>query len=85
MFVAASYESVRDILLRNGVEDSRIRALCGGAAASVVGQTIIVPFDIISQHMMVIGQKHGNSVLNPLNIEYKVSMLFLYYFMQHIG
>lgn len=67
----ASYESVREVLLQNGVTDSRVRALCGGAAASIVSQTIIVPFDIISQHMMVIGQKHGHSVLNPLNIDYQ--------------
>ncbi|XP_018018975.1 solute carrier family 25 member 44 [Hyalella azteca] len=66
-----SYESVREMLLRQGVTDSRLRALCGGAAASVVSQSIIVPFDIVSQHMMVIGQKHGRSVLNPLKIEYQ--------------
>lgn len=35
--------------------DCRIRALIGGGCASVVSQTIVVPFDIISQHLMVLG------------------------------
>ena len=29
--------------------------LVGGASASLVGQTIIVPFDVISQHLMILG------------------------------
>lgn len=36
---------------------SHIRALVAGGCASVVGQTCIVPFDVISQHMMVVGMK----------------------------
>uniref|UniRef100_A0A2P2I5L7 Solute carrier family 25 member 44-like n=1 Tax=Hirondellea gigas TaxID=1518452 RepID=A0A2P2I5L7_9CRUS len=72
MAYMASYESVREVMFtEGGITDSRVRALCGGAVASLVSQTIIVPFDIISQHMMVIGQKHGHSVLNPLNIDYQ--------------
>ncbi|KAF2362549.1 Mitochondrial substrate/solute carrier [Trinorchestia longiramus] len=67
----SSYETVREMLLQQGITDSRLRALCAGAAASVVGQSIVVPFDVISQHVMVIGQQHGRSVLNPLNIEYQ--------------
>lgn len=35
--------------------DSRVRALVAGGAASMVGQTIIVPFDVLSQHLMMIG------------------------------
>lgn len=31
-----------------------------GGCASVVGQTIIVPFDVISQHMMIVGMKQSN-------------------------
>ena len=30
--------------------------LVGGSCASLVGQTIIVPFDVISQHLMLLGQ-----------------------------
>lgn len=50
-----------------------MRALVGGGCASLVGQTIIVPFDIISQHIMVLGQLEGrgnSKVVNPLNIDY---------------
>lgn len=41
--------------------DGRIRALVGGGCASIVGQTIVVPFDVISQHLMVLGLVDNNS------------------------
>lgn len=47
--------------------NDKIRAFVGGGCASIVGQTIIVPFDVISQHMMLLGYtsaKHA-SRLNP--------------------
>lgn len=56
-FYVLTYENVRHILQANNVTDSRIRALIGGGCASLVGQTIIVPIDIVSQRMMMIGQK----------------------------
>lgn len=69
-----TYENVRHFLQQRGVKDSQLRALAGGACASLVGQTIIVPFDVISQHMMVLGQveSYGRSkvVVNPLKIDY---------------
>lgn len=34
---------------------SNIRALIAGGTASLVGQTIIVPFDVLSQHLMMMG------------------------------
>lgn len=37
--------------------DSKIRALVAGGLASVVGQTIIVPFDVVSQHLMMLGSQ----------------------------
>lgn len=39
---------------------SHVRALIAGGCASVVGQTIIVPFDVISQHMMIVGMRQNN-------------------------
>jgi len=51
----STYEGVRYTLDRNGVKDLKLKALAGGSCASLVGQTIIVPFDVISQHMMVLG------------------------------
>lgn len=87
IFYITTYENVRHFLQQRGVKDSRVRALAGGACASLVGQTIIVPFDVISQHMMVLGQAegHGKSriVVNPLKIDYhgrkKPQVLFFIY------
>ena len=56
----------------NGMKNSRVKALVGGSCASLVGQTVIVPFDVISQHMMVLGldPRAGKSDLsaNPLAV-----------------
>uniref|UniRef100_T1J0N7 Solute carrier family 25 member 44 n=1 Tax=Strigamia maritima TaxID=126957 RepID=T1J0N7_STRMM len=81
VFYVTTYENVRRIAqIYGGIEDSRLRGMIGGGAASVVGQTIIVPFDVISQHMMILGQYESvqpNQVnkpplrLNPLNIKYE--------------
>lgn len=54
VFYISTYEGIRHVLAQHHV-DSRLRALIGGGCASVVGQTIIVPFDVISQHLMVLG------------------------------
>lgn len=92
IFYITTYENVRHLLQQRGVQDSRIRALVGGGCASLVGQTIIVPFDVLSQHMMVLGQLQGRGkskvVVNPLRIDYRgkkkgkvwFGCLFLYYF-----
>ena len=54
----STYEGVRHVLGSSQlVTDTKVRAFLGGAAASVVGQTIIVPFDVISQHLMLMGQQ----------------------------
>jgi solute carrier family 25 protein 44 len=64
VFYVSTYEGVRHILNQDTMTariDSRIKALIGGGAASVVSQTIVVPFDVLSQHLMVLGVsfKHG--------------------------
>ncbi|EFX69084.1 hypothetical protein DAPPUDRAFT_301164 [Daphnia pulex] len=63
-FYVLTYENVRHLLQTNGVTDSRIRALVAGGCASLVGQTIIVPIDVISQHLMMMGQKIGGVTQN---------------------
>ena len=62
-FYVLTYENVRHLLQANDVTDSRIRALVAGGCASLVGQTIIVPIDVISQHLMMMGQKVGISIV----------------------
>lgn len=79
VFYVSTYESVRHILGQDSVIgqiDSRIKALIAGGAASLVGQTIVVPFDVLSQHLMVLGintTKHGKRCvdmmgMNPLGL-----------------
>lgn len=62
----ATYESSRHFLKQHDVSPT-VRALISGAVASLVGQTIIVPFDVISQHLMFLGvadYRDGGKVIN---------------------
>lgn len=69
VFYISTYEGVRHILNDFGA-GQRMKSLIGGGCASLVGQTIIVPFDVISQHAMVLGMgmPGGKSHMNPLGI-----------------
>ncbi|XP_066996338.2 solute carrier family 25 member 44 [Anabrus simplex] len=58
VFYISTYEGVRFLLSRYDA-DSRLKALVGGGCASIVGQTIIVPVDVLSQHLMVLGYSDG--------------------------
>ncbi|XP_013786806.2 solute carrier family 25 member 44-like [Limulus polyphemus] len=70
-----TYEKVRHILTEYAnIEDKRVKGLIGGGCGSLVGQTIITPFDVISQHMMMIGQRNGSVIKltessNILNVD----------------
>lgn len=71
VFYVTTYEGVRHLLGQDPMTsqlDPRIKALIGGGCASVVGQTIIVPFDILSQHLMVLGvsYKHGKMAVDKV-------------------
>ncbi|XP_017889613.1 solute carrier family 25 member 44 [Ceratina calcarata] len=78
VFYVSTYEGVRHILGQHGVIgnlDSRVKSLIAGGAASLVGQTIVVPFDVLSQHIMVLGfntGKQGRFIdkmgMNPLGL-----------------
>ncbi|KAI1289789.1 Solute carrier family 25 member 44 [Halotydeus destructor] len=71
-----TYETMRHAASKYGdIHDNRIRGLIGGGCGSLVSQTIITPFDVISQHMMVIHSKKQSktpqkfsSFTNPLII-----------------
>lgn len=54
VFYISTYEGVRHVLTRNNA-DTRVKSLVAGGCASLVGQTIVVPFDVLSQHLMVLG------------------------------
>lgn len=79
VFYVSTYEGVRYFLGQyTDLQriDSRGKALIAGGCASLVGQTIVVPFDVLSQHLMVLGinsTKHGNRYvdkmgMNPLGL-----------------
>ena len=56
IFYISTYEGVRHLMAtRFDIHDLVLRAAVGGLCASVVGQMITVPFDIVSQHMMLLG------------------------------
>lgn len=63
-----TYEAVRHIGTNYGAGPTTKTLLAGGCA-SVVGQTLVVPFDVISQHMMVLGMGTHGTDLNPLGIK----------------
>lgn len=70
VFYISTYEGVRHVLAQRNV-DSKMRALIAGGAASMVGQTIIVPFDVISQHLMMMGAvQKGDKVVCASHILY---------------
>ena len=72
----STYEGVRHVLDNHGIKENKVKAMLGGASASLVGQTIIVPFDVISQHLMVLGTiaskgktgGGGELAVNPLAV-----------------
>ncbi|XP_063231624.1 solute carrier family 25 member 44 isoform X2 [Bacillus rossius redtenbacheri] len=69
----STYEGVRHALATNGVDNARAKSLAAGGCASLVSQTAVVPFDVLSQHLMVLGVAgHGSSdrkvILNPLGL-----------------
>ncbi|XP_031825698.1 solute carrier family 25 member 44 [Nomia melanderi] len=85
VFYVSTYEGVRHLLGQDNVIgrlDSRVKALIAGGAASTVGQTIVVPFDILSQHLMVLGitdSKRGKyhmdkMGINPLGVKFEPGM-----------
>ena len=72
VFYATTYEGVRHLLGQNALTsnlDSRVKALIGGGAASLVGHSIVIPFDVLSQHLMVLGVnvKHGKLVVDKVS------------------
>lgn len=73
VFYIATYEGMRHILSQYNAPQS-VKALVGGGAASLVGQTVIVPFDVLSQHLMVLGLvdrcSPKKATLNPLGIKF---------------
>lgn len=56
----ATYEKTRDLVSNyTSISDSRKKAFLSGGISSAVSQTLIIPFDVVSQHiMMALNTKH---------------------------
>jgi len=79
VFYVSTYEGVRHLLTDTslGRVDSKVKALIAGGAASLVGQTIVVPFDVLSQHLMVLGinsTKHGRVYMDKVSLSLSRSL-----------
>lgn len=68
-----TYEKVRHSLdTQFGIKSSYWKGLIAGGCGSLIGQTIITPFDVVSQHMMLIGPKNGgNASMNSLKLTFE--------------
>ncbi|XP_029645941.1 solute carrier family 25 member 44 [Octopus sinensis] len=54
----STYETTRQFLKENSdLRESKLRSFISGGGASLVGQTMSVPIDIVSQHIMLLGQR----------------------------
>lgn len=50
----ATYEKTRDLVSNHtNISDSKKKAFLSGGISSAVSQTLIIPFDIVSQHIMM--------------------------------
>jgi solute carrier family 25 protein 44 len=53
-----TYETVRHLVSKyTTITDNKVKGLIAGGASSMVSQTIITPFDVVSQHIMVMTGK----------------------------
>jgi solute carrier family 25, member 44 len=68
VFYISTYESTRYFLTERGC-NRNMKALISGGVASLANQTIIVPVDVISQHIMVLGMEIKGKKINPLKID----------------
>ncbi|ESN94614.1 hypothetical protein HELRODRAFT_95765 [Helobdella robusta] len=63
-----AYEAARNYLVNNTVyfQDQKIRSFIAGGFASLVGQTAVLPIDIVTQHLQVINLRRIPSSEIPL-------------------
>lgn len=70
MAYISTYEGTRHYLSEYvGIQDNRIRSFVGGGLASLTGQTLAVPIDIITQHLMLMGKREKSKNSDPLSTE----------------
>ncbi|XP_012946464.1 solute carrier family 25 member 44 [Aplysia californica] len=58
MAYISTYEGTRHYLAEHmNIMDNSVRSFIGGGFASLVGQTLAVPLDIVTQHLMLMGRR----------------------------
>lgn len=65
-FYIGAYEQTRHLTAPYLQQYPEIRSMVAGGVASIFGQTIIVPFDVISQHLMMIGLSSNSTDKNKI-------------------
>lgn len=54
MTYIATYEKTRDVVTNyTSISDSKTKAFLSGGISSTISQTLIIPFDVVSQHIMM--------------------------------
>ncbi|CAL1533825.1 unnamed protein product [Lymnaea stagnalis] len=70
MAYISTYEGTRHYLSEYvGIKENGIRSFVGGGLASLTGQTLAVPIDIITQHLMLMGKREKSKNPDPLSTE----------------
>lgn len=66
----STYESVRQMLTRYQISSTKAKSFIAGGCASLMGQTFMVPVDIVAQHLQMLGRSGVGKMtrLDPLNI-----------------
>lgn len=74
----SSYESVRVYMNKHtSWNQGWMKSLVGGLVASVVGQTLVVPIDIVNQHIMLLDRhkKHASDIASKQQVRKKLRTL----------
>lgn len=58
----ATYEKTRDLVTNyTDISDSKAKAFLSGGISSAISQTLVIPFDVVSQHiMMALNTRHSS-------------------------
>ena len=68
MSYISTYEGVRHILAKNTNINKRLKSFIAGGSASFMGQTFVVPIDIVSQHLQMIDGRKRGTFYNQLDL-----------------
>lgn len=73
-----AYEQTRFLTSPYLQQWPEVRSMVAGGVASVCGQTLIVPFDVVSQHLMMLGLSSSSADKNKTASLIHTQQLFLF-------